>query len=224
MLSPLIRLVDDEPQLRKAQAFVLQLAGFDTREFESAEDFLEQDDHERPGCVVLDIRMGGMSGLQCQEEMNARGIRLPVLFLSGHGDIHMAVMALKRGAADFLQKPVPAEKLVEACRTLVDWDATSREKARERARAKQLLAKLSPREREVAQLVATGLPNKAVAERLGVSEQNIKIHRSNIYAKLALRSAVEIRSLLDSAGADEKKNPLITLQVLPEDVGGGDSS
>lgn len=222
MSIPVIRLVDDEAELRRAQAFVLELAGFETRQYASAEEFLERDDHARPGCVVMDVRMEGMSGLQCQQAMNERGIRLPVLFLTGHGDAHMAVVALKRGAADFLQKPVPAEELVAACRALVEWDARRRETEAGRERAKALIAALSAREKEVASLVGTGLPNKAIAERLGVSEQNIKIHRSNIYAKLGVHSAVEIRSLLEAAAQGAAGDELLTLRVLPEGLGGED--
>ena len=216
MLSPIVRLVDDEEQLTQAQAFVLRLAGIDSVRYPSAEDFLERDSPARPGCVVLDIRMGGMSGLQCQDELLQRGNPLPVLFLSGHGDIDMAMMAIKKGAADFLQKPVPAERLVEACRTLIDWDIRQRGAAEERRLAAERLATLTPRELEVARLVATGIANKTAAQQLGVSEQGVKLHRSNIYRKLGVRSALEIRDMLErSAERGEAGQGLLTVRMLP---------
>ena len=216
MLSPLVRLVDDEEELTQAQAFVLQLAGIDSVRYPSAEAFLDRDTPSRPGCIVLDIRMGGMSGLQCQDELLRRGNPLPVLFLTGHGDIEMAMMAVKKGAADFLQKPVPAEQLVKACQTLIDWDIRQRLATKERRELSERLAALTARELEVASLVATGISNKAVAQKLGVSEQGIKIHRSNIYRKLNVRSALEIRDILERAREGNQPNHgLLTVRMLP---------
>lgn len=121
MLPALIRLVDDDREFRTSQIFALRMAGLDAVGFESAERFLEDDDPLRPGCVVLDVRMDGMSGLDCLRKLRDAGRDIPVVFLSGHGDIDMALWAVKHGAADFLQKPVRTERLVESCRRLIAW-------------------------------------------------------------------------------------------------------
>ena len=122
----LVRLVDDDATLREGLLFALQMLGLSAVGYESAEEFLQRDDPSVPGCVVMDIRMGGMSGLECQTRMKTAGFDQPVVFLSGHGDVEMAIQAVKQGAADFLTKPVTAEKLAEACRRLFAWnlDAT----------------------------------------------------------------------------------------------------
>lgn len=201
MLSPVVRIVDDDTHLLSALGFVLTVAGFAVAKYPSAETFLEKDDFSRPGCVVLDIRMSGMNGLQCQQALLERGLSLPVLFLTGHGDVDMAVNALKYGAADFLQKPVEAEKLSAICRKLVQWHVSLCLTREAWAADAAKVASLTPREREAAELVATGLPNKIIAERLGVSEPGVKFHRTNIYRKLEVRSAVEVGKMLARTAA-----------------------
>ena len=119
MLSPIVRIVDDNESVRASESFSLSVAGFDTVAYESAEEFLKQDDLARPGCLLLDVRMEGMSGLELQLRLKSMGIELPILFISGHADLNMAVGALKKGAVDFLEKPVPAEKLISAVEKLV---------------------------------------------------------------------------------------------------------
>lgn len=214
-MTPVVRLVDDDEELLAAFSFVLRVAGFDVVRYASAEAFLEGDAPERPGCVVLDVRMAGMNGLECQAELNRRGCDLPVLFMSGHGDVGIAMQAVKQGAADFLQKPVEAEDLVAACRRLCEWHEKEREKEREKAKELGKLATLTAREREVAELVAEGLPNKVIADELGVSEQGVKYHRANVCRKLGVRTAVEISRLLKACGASPAADGLITVKVLP---------
>lgn len=216
MLEPLVRIVDDDESLRGGLSFVLRMASMPVQCYESAEEFLSRDDSARPGCVVLDIRMAGMSGLECQQEMRRRGWTQPVLFLTGHGDAQMAVRALKQGAADFLQKPVDAERFVQACSTLVDWHReTLRENARRRAIV-ECVRLLSEREREVARQLARGSSNKEIASAMGISEQGVKFHRSNIYRKLNVRTAVEIDHLLKVQKEFEHDDDasFLTLQVL----------
>lgn len=199
LATPTVRLVDDDNSLRSALIFALEMAGLHAVGYESAEAFLERDDPEVPGCVVMDIRMDGISGLECQARMRQAGFDQPVIFLSGHGDIEMALQAVKQGAADFFTKPVPTEKLADACRRLFDWNAAARARRRIRDEARDRIAALTPREREVACEAMTGAANKTIAASLGISEQGVKIHRSNIYAKLGVHSVVEIQKVFESA-------------------------
>lgn len=216
MTEPLIRLVDDEQSILDGESLILRLAGFDVAAYLSAEAFLARDDLSRPGCVVMDLRMTGMSGLECQRALRERGADLPVLFITGHGDMETAVYALKNGAADFVSKPVTAEKLTESCRRLCRWHEEIRRRAEEVGAARELLATLTPREHDVAKLVAEGLANKAAAQQLCVSEQAVKIHRSNVYAKLGVRTAVDIAALLKLAadGDSDSEAGFKTLRVL----------
>lgn len=197
---PLARIVDDEETVRNSESFTLRVAGIQTVVYESAEDFLEHDDMRHPGCVVLDVRMPGMSGLELQEEMTRRGIDLPILFISGHGDIPMAVAALKRGAHDFCEKPVAPDKFRAAVREIIEANVASRRAAIESAGKRELYDSLTPREADILKLVAQNLLNREIAEKLGIQEHTVKIHRSNGCRKLGVRSALEVSSLLREIG------------------------
>lgn len=197
---PLARIVDDEETVRNFESFTLRVAGIQTVVYESAEDFLEHDDMRHPGCVVLDVRMPGMSGLELQEEMTRRGIDLPILFISGHGDIPMAVAALKRGAHDFCEKPVAPDKFRAAVREMIEANVASRRAAIESAGKRELYDSLTPREADILKLVAQNLLNREIAEKLGIQEHTVKIHRSNGCRKLGVRSALEVSSLLREIG------------------------
>lgn len=155
-LPPLVRIVDDDDRVRQSEAFVLRLEGFDVREYSSAEDFLHFDDVSRAGCIVLDIRMPGMNGLELQSELLRTGRSLPILFLTGHGDVAMAVDALKRGAADFIQKPVKAERLAALTHELVAWHQQYTQRLTQRRHAIEKLKALTPKELEVCRLAAPG--------------------------------------------------------------------
>ena len=198
--GPLARIVDDEETVRNSESFTLRVAGIQTVVYESAEDFLEHDDMRHPGCVVLDVRMPGMSGLELQEEMTRRGIDLPILFISGHGDIPMAVAALKRGAHDFCEKPVAPDKFRAAVREMIEANVASRRAAIESAGKRELYDSLTPREADILKLVAQNLLNREIAEKLGIQEHTVKIHRSNGCRKLGVRSALEVSSLLREIG------------------------
>ncbi len=197
---PLARIVDDEETVRNSESFTLRVAGIQTVVYESAEDFLEHDDMRHPGCVVLDVRMPGMSGLELQEEMTRRGIDLPILFISGHGDIPMAVAALKRGAHDFCEKPVAPDKFRAAVREMIEANIASRRAAIESAGKRELYDSLTPREADILKLVAQNLLNREIAEKLGIQEHTVKIHRSNGCRKLGVRSALEVSNLLREIG------------------------
>lgn len=195
-LPPVVRLVDDDDKVRRSEAFVLELDGWRTRGFASAEAFLAEDDPAAPGCIVLDVRMPGMSGLELQAALRRSGRSIPILFLTGHGDLDMAVAALKRGAADFCTKPIAPKKLQAAAAKLVRWHQAFCRSAAEKEAVQALFAALTPRELEVVRLAAKGLLNKEIAGLLGASEQTVKIHRSNAAKKLDARSAVDFVELL----------------------------
>lgn len=221
MFPPQIRLVDDDREFRTAQLFALRMAGLDAAGFESAEAFLREDDARRPGCVVLDVRMDGMSGLDCLRKLRETGRDIPVVFLSGHGDIDMALWAVKHGAADFLQKPVRTERLVESCRRLIAWHEKELErKARESALG-ETWETLTPKEKEAARAMAAGLSARRAAEEWGVSEQAVKMHRSNVYRKLGVKTPVEVARWVASVDDEEKgeaeSGTLVRATLLADD-------
>lgn len=209
-----VHLVDDEPDVLDAHRFVLSVAGFRVSTFESAEAFLKAVDARDVGCVVMDLRMPGLSGLECLDIMRREGLDMPVLFVTGHGDMTSAVAALKNGAADFIAKPIQAEKLVEACTRLCALHETERSRMASVASIRSRLNRLTAREREVAGLVAEGLANKVIADRLGVTEQAVKYHRMNICSKLDVKSAVEIARLLDAGAGGLEETGLRRITVL----------
>lgn len=195
----LIRIVDDDAEMRESLEFLLSTKGWKSRSYASAEAFLETDDVMVPGCLILDIRMPGLSGLQLQELLKKKDYSLPILFITAHGDITMAVEAVKNGAFDFLPKPLDDEKLLASVEKAIALDWKRRSHHTSHTAAMKDLATLTPREREVAGLVAEGLLNKVIAERLGIAEKTVQIHREQVCRKLKVRSAVEISRILDQA-------------------------
>jgi FixJ family two-component response regulator len=192
--------VDDDPAVLKGLARLLRSASHDVAVFVSAEEFLAGDHLSRPGCLVLDVEMPGLTGVELQRALAGRHSALPIIFLTGHGDLDMGVRAMKLGAVDFLTKPVDGDVLLEAVR-----DATERSRVIVAARAamnevQRLLATLTPREREVLPLVVSGQLNKQVAARLGTVEKTIKVHRAHVMAKLGVRTLAELVHFADKAG------------------------
>lgn len=192
----LIRIVDDDASVCASLTFILQIAGFDVVSYNSAAQFLEQASELRPGCILLDVKMPGKSGLELFADIQGRGMLLPVIFLTGHGDIEMAVQALHDGAFDFLVKPAEPERLIEKVKKAVEHCKRIRSEAREQREVDELMARLTSTEREVAQLVAKGLTVKTIAQILEVSEQAVKSHRSSIYRKLDVINPVEVASVV----------------------------
>ena len=195
-----VRVIDDEESVRNSEAFTLRVAGIDAITYESAEEFLDKDDLRRPGCIVLEVRMPGMSGLELQQEMQKQGIDLPILFLTGHGDISIAVLTLKRGAEDFCEKPVNPNRLRDTARKMIDRNIEER---RRRLRVEGMLERwrtLTGREQEVAKLVASDMLNKQIAVHFSIQEHTGKIHRSNARKKLEVRSALELNGFLKDIG------------------------
>ncbi len=200
LYSPRVRIVDDEETVRNSEAFLLRMAGIEAVTYESAEDFLAHDDLRHPGCLVLDVCMPGMGGLELQEELRRRKIDLPVLFLSGHGNVGMAVSTLKRGAEDFCEKPAKPAEFREAVRRLIDKNIQARKTAMQLEQKRSLFAELTEREKEIVRLVACDMLNKQIAAELDIQEHTVKIHRSNACRKLEVRSALELHHFLDSIG------------------------
>ena len=198
--QPLVRIIDDDPGVRQSTAFLLEAAGFQTACFAGAEEFLGQGDSSRPGCLLLDARMPGMTGLELQDALQERGIALPVIFITGHGDVDMAVHVLKQGAVDFLQKPVDAARLISVTRAAVDRSVAARQQERRVSAEREAYGTLTDREKEVVKLVAQGLQNKEIAQRLAIAEKAVKVHRGSACRKLSVRNGVDIAALLARIG------------------------
>lgn len=198
-LENVIRIVDDDAFIRESFCYLLEGEGWRTRAYPSAEAFLEEDDPAVPGCLVLDVRMpGGMSGLELQQELLRCSCGLPVIFVSAHGDIEMAVRAVLNGACDFMPKPIDEEKLLASIDRAVDRCAEIYRRRADLKNSEDRWNQLTAREKEVARLLARGLPNKQIAAELGITNRTAQVHRANIYVKLGVRSAAEITSLIDT--------------------------
>lgn len=196
--SDLIRIVDDDPTVCASLTFVLQIAGFDVVSYNSADQFLSQASGLRPGCILLDVKMPGKSGLELFQELRRnQDLQLPVIFLTGHGDIEMAVQALHEGAFDFLVKPADPQRLLAIVTKAVELSKTLRRERREAREIEELMAKLTPAEMQVAQMMAKGLTVKTIAQALEVSEQAVKSHRSSIYHKLDAINPVEVAVIVN---------------------------
>jgi FixJ family two-component response regulator len=197
--QPTIFLLDDEEMVVVALGRMLQAEGFVTRGWTSAAEFLAAHDADTPGCLVADVRMPGMSGLDLQSALLARGIDRSIVFITGQGDIPTTVQAMKAGAVTFLSKPVQRAELVAAVREALAKDAAARVQHRERHHISQCLASLTPRERQVLDLVAKGLLNKQIAAALGAAEKTIKVHRGRVMEKMHVRTAVALVGVLSRA-------------------------
>ena len=198
--QPTVFLVDDEASVLKALARLLRSAGLNVETFRSPQEFLEHHDPHAPGCLLLDVAMPGLTGLDLQRALAAKGTELPIIFLTGRGDIPMSVQAMKQGAVDFLTKPANDEDLLAAIRTAIDKDRASRQAGAERSRIQQQLAMLTPREREVLHHIIAGKLNKQVAAELGIVEKTIKVHRARVMKKMNVRSLAELVRVAEHAG------------------------
>jgi two-component system response regulator FixJ len=189
---PIVYIVDDDDPVRVSVTFLLECAGIKALGFPSAAALLKAAPKPMAGCIVSDIRMPGMDGLEMQRLLPEHGIHLPIIFITGHGDVPIAVDALKNGAADFLEKPFEDETLLTAIRKALVQDQASREQAGATAGIEARLKLLTPREREVFAELATGSPNKVIGHRLGMSPRTVEVHRARIMEKMAARNLPEL--------------------------------
>ena len=196
--NPVVMVVDDDSGVRNAMRILLKSVGIEATLYASAQEFLAAYQPAQPGCLVLDIRMPGMSGLELQQQLNLRGAVIPVIFMTGHGDITMAVEAMQHGAFDFLQKPFRDQDLLDRIQRAIVKDAELRQSLGEHARIKTHLESLTPREREVLDLMTQGKQNKSIAQDLGVSPRTVEIHRARVMEKMNAQSVAElVRMMLD---------------------------
>ena len=200
--SQVVFVVDDDASMRDAISRLLNAVGLSVQTFASAREFLNRKLPDVPGCVVLDVRLPGLSGLDLQREMVERGIHIPVVFITGHGDIPMSVQAMKAGAVEFLTKPFRDQDLLDAVRSGIQLDRQGRKERAELAELRDGLRQLTPREREVMSLVVAGLLNKQIALRLGTSEKTIKIHRSHVMQKMRADSLADLVRMSQKLGIE----------------------
>lgn len=198
--QPIIYVVDDDSGMRKALGRLCQAAGWRVQLFASAREFLDHGAPESPACLLLDVNMPGLSGMDLQTELAARRIQTPIVFLTGHGDIPTSVKAIKAGAVDFLTKPFQERSVVAVVGEALRKDALQKSGEAEREGIRQRLGSLTPREREVFDLVVKGLLNKQIAAELGASEQTIKVHRGRVMEKMGVESVAELVQAAVKAG------------------------
>jgi two-component system response regulator FixJ len=196
--SPIVFVVDDDEAVRNSLRLLLKSVGLAAAALSTAREFLSTYSPNQPGCLVLDVRMPGMSGMELQQQLNIRGAVIPVIFISGHGDIPMAVEAMQQGAFDFLQKPFRDQDLIDRIQRALAKDQTNRAELKERTRTRERFESLTPREREVLALVTSGKQNKVMAGDLGVSQRTVEIHRSRVMEKMAASSLAQlVRMVMD---------------------------
>ncbi len=199
MSAERVYIVDDDPDVRHATALLVATAGWPTVPLASPGELLARIGPDDAGCLVLDVRLPGMDGLQLQQALAERGIRLPIVFITGHGDIPMAVRAVNAGALDFLEKPLDEQALLERIATAMERDRERREREAERSDIEQRLAQLTPREREVMEGILAGKLNKVIAHELGTSVRTVEVHRARVLDKLGARNGPEmVRRVLAS--------------------------
>ena len=198
--SATVCIVDDDEAVRSALRLLLKTLGVPVLAYGSAQEFLAAFDPQRRGCLVLDIRMPGMSGLELQQELNVRGALAPIIFITGHGDVPMAVEAMQHGAMDFLQKPFRDQDLLDRINKALDKDRLGRELLSNRERIQARIKDLTPREREVLTLVTAGKANKVIAADLNLSQRTVEIHRAHVMEKMGANSLAHLVRMVIEAG------------------------
>ena len=196
----LVFIVDDEPLVRAALNTLLRVAGLKAQTFATAQEFLRADRPDVPSCLVLDVRLPDMSGLDLQRKLAETNTEMPIIFITGHGDIPMSVRAMKAGAVEFLTKPFSDQDLLDAIRRAIHQDRAARQFRAELSGLQQRYRSLSPREREVFPLIVSGLPNKQIAAKLALGENTVKVHRSRIMQKMGTSSLVHLVHMAERLG------------------------
>ncbi len=201
-LTPTIFIVDDDASVRKSLSRLLDSLGFSTETFASADEFLKREHYEGVGCIVLDVRMPGLSGMDLQDELNKADYSMPIIFITGHGNIPMSVRAMKKGAVDFLPKPFDEQELVDALKKAIEKDRAAKAERTEARDVLRRVEQLTPREYEIFRYVITGMLNKQIGFKLDIAEKTVKIHRSRVFEKLCANSVAELVRMAEKAGIE----------------------
>ena len=205
--SPVVFIVDDDPSVRSSLKFLLSTVGLNAESFDSADTFLNKNLPDVPCCLVLDVRLPGLSGLDFQRELAVRKISIPIVFLTGHGDIPMSVRAMKAGAVEFLTKPFRDQDLLDAVRIALERDRARRELEKEVLTLQQRFDSLTSREREVISMVTSGMLNKQIADQLGTAESTVKVQRSRATEKMHAESLVDLIRMVEKIKGPPDKVP-----------------
>lgn len=202
-MEPIVYVVDDDQAMVESLSWIIQSVGLKTKTFVRAQDFLVEYDPAQHGCILLDVRMPGMSGPELQARLNGLGAALPIIFISGHGDVPLAVRVMKAGAVDFLTKPFNDQVLLESINKALRVDKTNREKQQENAQAEAKFALLSPREIQVLQGIVAGKQNKVISAELNISLKTVEAHRASVMKKMSVKSVPELVKMVLTNGVQE---------------------
>ena len=204
--APIVFVVDDDSSVRSSLKFLLSTVGLQVEGCDSADSFLQRKLPDAPSCLVLDVRLPGLSGLDFQRELTAKNIRIPIIFLTGHGDIPMSVRAMKAGAVEFLTKPFRDQDLLDAVRIALEQDRTRREQEKETVIFQRRFDSLTSREQEVVSMVASGMLNKQIADQLGTAESTVKVQRSRAMEKMQAESLIDLVRMIERLKGSSDKS------------------